>query len=302
MGTQTRPGPFRRRTNVRRIGIAGLVIVCLALFTLYFRESATGPLHGIQDATGAAVAPLQQGASRAVAPLQDGWNWLSETRDARNRAADLEAENAELRSQIIAAQSAAERAQSEAGLASAGSAFTADYDRLVADVIGLSPTNWYSTGKLSVGRDDGAVVNSPVIAPAEDGSALVGVITASQGGSSVVQFITDSRTRVGASVLGAGNPPGILRATTSGQLSLDGVPREFAVEEGQVAVTAGFSDIPLPSVYPPGIPIGQVSGVGGQEADIEQTIQVSPFVDPRTLRTVVVLAPASPKAKRRATG
>ena len=302
MGTQTRSGPFRKRNTARRAGIVGLVIVCLALFTLYFRESSSGPLHGVQDATGGVIAPLQEGASAAVAPLRDGWSWLRETRDARNRAADLENENAELRAQLVAAQAIAERAAGEAGLDTAGLDYAADYDRLEADVIGLSPTNWYSSGKLSVGRDQGAVVNSPVIAPSEDGSALVGVITASEGGSSKVQFITDSRTQVGATVLGAGAPPGILRATTSGQLSLDGVPREFGVEEGQVAVTAGFSDIKLPSVYPPDIPIGQVSGVGGQEADIEQTIQVTPFVDPRTLRKVIVLAPASPEAKRRATG
>lgn len=302
MGTQTRPGPFRRRSTARRAGIVGLVIVCLALFTLYFRESSSGPLHGIQDATGGAVAPLQEGASAAVAPLRDGWSWLRETRDARSRAADLEAENADLRAQLVEAQAVAERAAAEAGLDTAGLDFTQDYARLEADVIGLSPTNWYSTGKLSVGRDDGAVVNSPVIAPTEEGSALVGVIIASQGGSSKVQFITDSRTQVGATVLGAGAPPGILRATTSGQLSLDGVPRDFGVREGQVAVTAGFSDTKLPSVYPPDIPIGQISGVGKQEADVEQTIQVTPFVDPRTLRTVIVLAPVSAKAKRRATG
>lgn len=277
-------------------------MLCLALFTVYFRESAGGPLHGVQDATGGVVAPLQDGAARAVDPLQDGWSWLRETRDARSRAADLEAENAELRDQVAQAQASADEAIATAGLESAGLEYQRDYERLEARVIGRSPTNWYSTAVLSVGRDDGAVVNSPVIAPTDKGSALVGIITASRGGSSQVQFVTDPRTRVGATVLGAGNPPGTLRATTSGQLTLDGVPSDFAVEEGQIVATAGFNDIPLPSVYPPGIAVGAVSGVGGQATDVEQTIQVTPLVDPRVLRAVVVLAPASPEAKRRASG
>lgn len=302
MGTQTRPGPFRRRANTRRAAVAGLVVLCLALFTIYFRESSGGPLHVVQDATGGAVAPLQDATSRAVEPLQDAWSWMRETRDARERAAELEEQNAELRTQVIEAQAAVERAGAQQELANAGVELAQDYERLPARVSGRSPTNWYSRARLTVGRDDGAVVNSPVIAPSDQGSALVGVITSSQGGSSVVTFITDTRTRVGATVLGAGGAPGILRATTSGQLALDGIPRDFPVEEGQVVVTAGFSDIGLPSVYPPDLAVGQVAGVGRQEADIEQTIQVTPLVDPRTLRDVIVLAPVSPEAKQRATG
>ena len=39
-------GLARRRANLRRGAIATLVVVCLALFSGYFRESDDGPLHG----------------------------------------------------------------------------------------------------------------------------------------------------------------------------------------------------------------------------------------------------------------
>ena len=58
----------------------------------------------------------------------------------------------------------------------------------------------------------------------------------------------------------------------------------------------------LPSIYPRGIPIGLVTSVGSQEVDVQQTVQVTPYVDPRKLSYLMVLTPQSPEAKRRAAG
>ena len=140
-------------------------------------------------------------------------------------------------------------------------------------------------------------------AAAAPGSSLVGVVTSASIGSSVVTFITDASTRVGATVDGSGGALGVLRPTVGGQMMMDGVPREFRVRDGGVVRTAGFvADMRLPSVYPRGIPIGQVAGAGSQPVDTFQTIQVTPFVDVRTLSSVAVLTPRSPAAKRRAEG
>jgi rod shape-determining protein MreC len=302
MTTRTRTGPFRRRTYTRRLAIIGLALACLALFTFYFRESDSGPLHSVQDAAGGVVAPIQTVAARAIEPAQDAWTWTRDTNAARSRAADLEEENAKLRAELVAARAGDDRAETTRGIATAGSAFTRDYERVPARVIAKSEPAWYERSRIDVGTSDGVVVNSPVIAPAEGGAALVGVVTAARSGSADVTYITDPQSRVGAIVVGAGNQPGILEATTSGQLKLEGVPRDAAVEEGQFVVTGGFSSLQLPSVYPPDLQIGQVTGVGSQETDIEQSIQVTPFVDTRSLREVVALAPASPRAVRRAQG
>ena len=44
--TPATTGIARRRANLRRGIIAGLVILCLALFTVYFRESDEGHCTG----------------------------------------------------------------------------------------------------------------------------------------------------------------------------------------------------------------------------------------------------------------
>ena len=62
-------GIARRRATVRRGIIAALVIVCLVIFTGYFREADDGPLHGAQSTAASVIAPVQEVATRAVAAV-----------------------------------------------------------------------------------------------------------------------------------------------------------------------------------------------------------------------------------------
>ncbi len=283
--------------------IGALVVVCLILFTAYFREDGDGPVTGTQQLAGSVVAPLQSIGSRVVQPFRDGWDWVTGLVDARGQNDRLREENAALRAQVLAAtDQAAEVARLRALLRLVDDTPTG-YAPVLASIVGRSPTNWYSRARIDAGTSDGVVVNSPVVAAATPGSSLVGVITSASRGSSVVTFITDSSTRVGATVDGSGGALGVLRPTVGGQMMMDGVPREFRVRDGAVVRTAGFvADMRLPSVFPRGIPVGQVAGAGSQPVDTFRTIQVTPFVDVRALSTVAVLAPRSAAAKRRAEG
>jgi rod shape-determining protein MreC len=283
--------------------IGGLVVLCLIVFTVYFREGPGGPMHGAQRMAGSTVAPLQAVGSRVVQPFVDAWGWVTGLVDARGENARLKDENAALRAQVLSATDQTAEVARLRGLLRVTGALPGGYRPVVASVVGRSPTNWYSRARLDAGTSDGVVVNSPVVAAASPGSALVGVITQASRGSSVVTFITDSSVRVGATVDGSGGALGVLRPTVAGQLMLDGVPREFRVRDGAVVRTAGFAaDMRLPSVFPRGIPVGQVAGAGSRDVDTFQTIQVSPFVDVRTLASVAVLAPQSAAARRRAAG
>jgi rod shape-determining protein MreC len=303
MSTSPNTSLGKRRITVRRGVIAALIAVCLLLMTVYFRESTGGTLHGVQDAAGGVLSPVESVAVKAVRPFQDAWGWTTGLVDARNRAEDLERENVRLRGLIVDNKAQAEElARLRALTGVMDGDLPRGYRALAASVLNKSPNNWYSRGRLDVGRNQGVMVNSPVVSSADRGAALVGVITSVTAGSSVVTFITDSRTVVGATVLGAGNPPGILQATTDGQLRLDKVPREYKVEKDDIVVTAGFSADNLPSVYPPNLFVGQVEGVGKREVDAYYTIQVAPLVDVRSLADVVVLTPRSAEAKRRARG
>jgi len=279
------------------------VAVCLILFTVYFREGGDGPAHGTQRLAGTVVAPLQSVGSRIVEPFTGAWDWVTGLFDARSENERLTEENAALRAQVLAAADQAAEVARLRALLRITDDVPGGYKPVVASIIGRSPTNWYSRARIDAGTNDGVVVNSPVVAASAPGSSLVGVITSASGGSSVVTFITDSSTRVGATVDGSGGALGVLRPTVGGQLMLDNVPRDFRVRDGAVVRTAGFvADLRLPSVFPRGIPIGQVAGAGSQPVDTFLTIQVTPFADVRELSSVAVLTPQSAAAKRRAEG
>ncbi len=301
-------GIARRRSTVRRAVIAGLVVLCLVIFTGYFRESGSGPFHSVQNGAASVVSPVQEVATRAVQPVRDGWGWSSSLRDARDRAASLESENEVLRA---AAADNAVRDQKLTELESllgvektisAEKALEGDYAPVTGLVYARSVTDWYRSARIDVGSSRGVVRNSPVVAGNTRGAALVGVVTAVSANSAQVAFLTDGRTQVGASIPQAGNYQGLVQSTTPGQLEMTGIPRAAPVRPNQTVVTGGFAPMALPSIYPRGIPIGQVTSVGSQEVDVQQTVQVTPFVDPRQLTYLIVLTPTSREAKRRAAG
>ena len=302
MATQANNVLARRRTVLRRGLVAALAILAFGLFTGYFREGPGGVLHDTQDAVGGLVAPVQGVAVAAIEPFQDGWNWFSELRGARERAAALEAEVRELRLQAIQDRVRAQEASDLAALEEAGVGLEDDYDRVLASVDGRSPSVWYQSARIDRGSADGIMRNSPVISASDAGNTLVGIVTSVRPHSANVRFITDGTTGVGAYVPDAGPLSGLVTSPNPGQLRLTGVPREAAVEEGQVVMTAGFSSMSLPSVYPRGLAIGVISSVGSRDVDAEKSVQVEPLVDPREEHRLVVLAPTSDEAIRRARG
>lgn len=307
MSTTGSTGIARRRATLRRGVIAALVVACLALFTGYFRESSGGPLHGMQSAAASVVSPVQEGATRAVEPFRDAWGWMTSLRDARDRASTLQVEVEELRGQMVADAVDRQRLIELESLLGVEALTSADgaiggYRAELALITGRSPTDWYRSARIAKGSGDGIVRNSPVLAGTARGAALVGVVTSVSSDSADIAFITDGRTEVGATVPEAESYPGLVRSTSPGQLSLTDIPREAPVKPLQAVVTRGFASRTLPSIYPPGLPIGQITSVGRQEVDVSFTVQVTPYVDARQLSYLAVLVPESPEARRRAEG
>ena len=307
MSTSASTGIARRRAALRRGVIATLMIACLAIFTGYFREGSGGPLHGAQSNAASVVAPLQEGVTRALQPFRDAWGWATSLRDARDRAARLEAEVEELRGRAVFDTVRAQRLSEIESLLGVEALVDTErelggYKPVTGLVITRSYTDWYRNARIRVGSNDGVVRNSPVVAGTMRGAALVGVVTSVGANESDVAFITDGRTEAGATIPEAGNFPGLVQSISPGQLQLTGVPRAAPVKALQAVVTAGWASRGLRSIYPPGIPIGQVTSFGGQEVDVQQTVQVTPYIDPRKSSYLTVLTPVSPEARARAAG
>lgn len=283
--------------------MAALVVLCFVLFSLYFREGDTGPLHSVQNVAGSIVAPVEGVTTKAVQPVRDLWGWANDISDARDRASRYEQELRNLKSDIAEGQFRSDDTARINALAGVGDQWRSDYAQVPASIISSTRSPWIVRARLDVGTADGVVRNSPVVAKGDLNAGLAGIVTQAASHTCIVTFITEQNTGIGVTIDKADGAIGLLQPSIPGQLKVTGIRRQAPVENGQIVYTRGASEpLTMPSYYPRGIPVGLVADVGSRDVDVEQTIQVTPFVNVEKLAYVVVLAPTSDRAKRRAQG
>ncbi len=282
-----------------------LFVLCVLIFTSFFREGDGGFLHRIKGTVAAVATPVKDVAAGAVQPLEDGWGWFADLRGARDRAAALQAENEELRSRLVAQDLNEDLVADFRTALKIADDGVGGYRPVTAQALSR-PLDLSHRVEIDKGRSSGIVRNSLVFAPYQGDvqvwGALIGLVTDVNDSSAVVTFITDPTTVIGAKIAGADKPLGLLTATASGELSLTDVPGDIRVDVGDDVVTGGYGTRDLPSPYPRGLPIGKVSNVGSREPGETQTVQVTPLRDPLELDVFTVFVPDSPEAKRRAAG
>ena len=272
----------------RRAALAVFIGLSIVLLTAYFGESPGGILHALQKGTQEALAPIESGASRALKPVRDLFGWFGDTIDAKDENEELRDEVAALRQQVAAAQTAKRDAAQLRALVDVHDfeTFPEGTRPLTARVIARSPTVWYSSIKIDKGSGDGIEVDQPVIAA----GGLAGKVTRVTGGTSEVTLITDASSAVSGQVMPDG-ATGIVKPEV-GQpedLLLDFVERGRRVTEGTTVVTSGFAASRVESLFPRGIPIGQVRSVDLDEVELYQRVHVRPFADLRHIDYVQVL-------------
>ena len=154
-------------------------------------------------------------------------------------------------------------------------------------MIGRDPTLWYATVEVDKGSADGVHKEDPVIG---DG-ALVGKVSTVAPNVSIVTLITDHSFAVSAEVQDAAGDTGVLVPAVGNpnQLLLQYLPSHAQISQGQQVVTAGFRSTALESLYPAGIPIGQVSDANQNALINNRQVKVTPAADLRHLDFVQIL-------------
>jgi len=277
---------YRKQVRRRRAVLVVLVVLALVLISATFSQSSGGPLHTVQQGMASVFSPLEEGATRALKPARDLVNWVSETFNARGENSDLKSDVQKLRARLAKAQSAVgenEQLRKLVGLDQKG--VLAGYKPITARVIQRPQTVWYSTVGIDAGSKDGVAVNDPVI----NGDGLIGRVTDVTPLTAKVTLITDSESSVSATVLPNG-PEGVAEpeAGDPSVMLLDFIDKNQPIHEGQMVVTAGWSNGTISSVYPRGIPIGEVRQTTIGQQETYQSIRLEPFADMRDLDIVQV--------------
>jgi rod shape-determining protein MreC len=279
---------YRKQVRRRRAVLLLLVAASLTLLSLYYREGNAGPLHGAEDVVSTVFSPISSVTDRALKPVRDLVNWFHETFEARGDKAELTDQVAKLRDQLARAQTTQGEAKEIAALNQtlSGGIVPDGTDPVTARVVARSPTVWYSTVTIDKGSGDGVHVNDPVVAAL----GLAGKVTQTTPNAAQVTLITDADSAVTARV-NPGGATGVVEPNVGNpnDLQLDYLERGTQIAKGQMVVTAGFSTGDLGSIFPPGIPIGEITRATVEEQQAYQRVHLQPFADLRDMSFVKVL-------------
>jgi rod shape-determining protein MreC len=271
--------------------VALLVLVSLALLTVYFRESSGGSLHSLQSTGSSILRPFEVAANRVAQPFRDAAGWVGGLSNARSENKKLRAELARERGLVIQLQAANQENQLLKKLLryQESSSFPQDFRSLATSVIVRPPGQFDQRVVVGVGHVDGVQLDDPVVTA--DG--LVGQVTRVYARVAQVTLITDESSFVSVLDLKTG-ASGLLRHSDSGSsIIMDDVPKSAQVESGDRIFTAGWHTPKLSSIFPRGIPVGVVSSVNQTDIDPNKQIGVTPFVDFGALQYMFVLVSKS---------
>ena len=294
-GARTRGTVFPRRrpaVPVRRAVFTGLIVASMALITVSYQNPGGEP-QGVQLVVLEVVSPIERGMSRAWDPIAGAWDWSGRLITATNENPSLTAENAKLREELRFAkvdQETFDRYRRELAF---DETFTfpneGSYERKWAQVTMRQPGAVERSIVIDIGSSEGVREDDPVMVP----GGLIGRVTSVTPNNSIVGLLLDDTQSVSAAVTGSEAWGPLKTVSTEGgpTMQLRFVKQSAEVDIDDQVVTSGFASKngELRSTYPKGLPIGIVTNVGNDPADVHKTVQVTPFADFDRIDEVMVL-------------
>jgi rod shape-determining protein MreC len=262
------------------------VLLSLVLITISFRQPSTGAVHNLESAGATVLRPFEVAAERVARPFRDVYGYFRGLVHVKRENGRLKSQLNDLRQQALQGQQAIEqnaRLREQLRYVD-GPQFPADYRPVNTRIISWA-SEFDQQVMIAAGSDVGIREDTPIVT--RDG--LVGRVTQVTGTAAQVTLLTDENSAVQARDQGTGAIGLVRHGQGEGSLVLDFVQKAQNVQVGDVIVTAGTRSSRYPSLYPRGIQIGVVTGVGQSDTGLYKQIQIDPFVDFSALDAVTAL-------------
>ena len=196
----------------------------------------------------------------------------------RTRNAELEAQVSQLQAQLIELQQRVNETEILAALVDF-SRSNPESTYKAASVIGRDPSPFLHYIIINRGSNDDIRRGMPVLT----NQGLVGRVDAVIADAARVQLVTDPASSVNVYLQNA-DTSAVLYGSVTGDISLDLISQNVAVEAGDLILTSG-----LGGGYPADLIIGQVVTVRSLEFELFQQATVQPAVDFSRLEIVLVI-------------
>lgn len=196
----------------------------------------------------------------------------------RQRNAELESQVSQLQTQLIELQQRVNETEILAALVDF-SRSNPESTYKAASVIGRDPSPFLHYIIINRGSNDDIRRGMPVVT----NQGLVGRVDAVIADAARVQLITDPASSVNVRLKNA-DTSAVLYGSVTGDVSLDLISQNAAVESGDLILTSG-----LGGGYPADLIIGQIVTVRSLEFELFQQATVQPAVDFSRLEIVLVI-------------
>lgn len=261
-----------------------LVIVAVFLVGIMAYAGANGRLTAApQELLSVVLTPLQKVTSALSGGAASVWEKYTSIDDVMDRNEQLEAENAELRQQMVDYDRI--KAENDAYKALARIQDTnSEATYVSAFVIGRDPLDEFGGFTLDQGSTDGVAVNDAIIS---DRGYLLGVVVEVEATSCKVMTILHpsfnaagviSRTRENGIITGSAD------YAADGQCVLTNLDRATEARKGDQVITTG-----LGGVFPANLLVGTVQEVVPEQSGKSSSAVILPGADPRTVKHVFII-------------
>ena len=261
-----------------------LVIVAVFLVGIMAYAGANGRLTAApQELLGVVLMPLQKVTSALSGGIGSVWEKYTSIDEVMEQNEQLEAENAELRQQIvdydrIKAENEAYKALTRIQDANSEASYVSGF------VIGRDPLDEFGGFTLDCGTVNGVAVSDAVIS---DKGYLVGVVVEAETTSCKVMTILHPSFNA-AGVISRTRENGILNGNTTyaadGLCTLTNLERSTETRAGDQIITTG-----LGGVFPANLLVGTVQEVVPEQSGKSSSAVILPGADPRTVKHVFIV-------------
>ena len=261
-----------------RLLLVILIVTSLFLITLDLRGVKV--IDGFKQGTQTVLSPFQRAGAVVLNPVKNFFSDVTNLGRTGNQIEKLEAENAELKIQLLNRKNAdGQLEQLENILDLAG---TAGYKIVNSRVISQGSSQSFSqTITIDSGSNAGIKKNMTVLSQ----FGLAGVVKDVYPNSALIQLASDPGFKVGARIAGT-QQIGILTGSGNRSASLQLLDNSTTVKVGDVLLARGsIANRP----FVPGVPLGYVSSVDNSAGAVAQTATIRYYTNFSTLGVVAVV-------------
>ncbi|MBQ9860132.1 MAG: rod shape-determining protein MreC [Clostridia bacterium] len=271
---------FWKSVFAKVMGGIALVLVGVMIYSATTGGIATIPAK----LAGIFITPVQSLVSGISDGVSGFFGNLTGGSDLRQQLAQLEAENAALREQLVEYDALKQENDWYSDILGLHESHS-DYTFAAGRVIGRDPSDVYGNFTINAGSNADVAVNDPVVAT--DGS-LVGVVEEVGLTYAKVRTVLDPATKVASQISRTGDTAytagGTIDMARDNCLRMTTLERSSGVAMGDYVITSGIG-----GVYPAGLLIGSVQTISSASDGMTLNADVLLFANITGLKQVMVI-------------